>query len=139
MTLYLLDTNTVSYILKDKSAAARARLERVGSRKDQDAAASTVTVGEILYGLEKIGAGIQRRKAVELFFSTITICPWDQAAAEAFGQLKARQESHGKTLGPFDLQIAAHAIALGAILVSHDRAFRQVNGLPGLEDWATDL
>ena len=139
MILYLLDTNTVSYILKDKSAAARARLERVGTRKDQDAAISTVTVAEIHYGLEKIGAGLQRRKAVELFFSTITICPWDQAAAEAFGQLRARQESRGKPLGPYDFQIAAHAIALGAVLVSHDRAFRHVTGLPGLEDWATDL
>lgn len=139
MTLYLLDTNTVSYILKDKSAAARARLERVGTRKDQDAALSTVTVAEILYGLEKIGAGLQRRKAVELFFFTIAIYPWDQAAAEAFGPLRARQEARGKPLGPYDLQIAAHAISLGAVLVSHDRAFRQVTGLPGLEDWGTDL
>lgn len=139
MTLYLLDTNTVSYILKDKSPAARVRLERVGSRKDQEAAISTITVGEILYGLEKVAAGPQRRKAVDFFFSTITICSWDQAAAEAYGQLRTRQEARGKTLGPNDLQIAAHALALGAVLVSHDRAFRHVTGLAGLEDWATDL
>jgi tRNA(fMet)-specific endonuclease VapC len=139
VTLYLLDTNTISYILKDKSPAARARLERVGARKDQEAAVSTITVGEIHYGLEKIGAGLQRRKAVELFLSTITICPWDLAAAEAYGPLRARQEARGKTLGPNDLQLAAHAVALGAVLVSHDRAFRHVTGLAGLEDWAADL
>lgn len=139
MTLYLLDTNTVSYILKDKSAAARDRLERVGSRKDQDAAVSTVTVAEILYGLEKIGAGRERHRALDLFLSEITICPWDRAAAEAFGHLKIRQKARGKTLGSYDLQIAAHALALGAILVTHDRAFRHVTGLAGLEDWATDL
>ncbi|HZZ38395.1 MAG TPA: type II toxin-antitoxin system VapC family toxin [Acidobacteriaceae bacterium] len=138
MTLYLLDTNTIRSILKDKSPAARARLDRVGTRKDHDAAISSITLGEILYGLEKIGAGLQRRKAVELFFSTITICSWDQAAAEAYGHLRARQEARGKTLGPNDLQIAAHALALGAILVSHDRAFRHVTGLAGLEDWSTD-
>ncbi len=56
MTLYLLDTNTVSYVIKGKSPAARARLDRVGSRKDQEAAVSTITVGEILYGLERIAA-----------------------------------------------------------------------------------
>lgn len=139
MTLYLLDTNTVSYILKGISPAARAHLERVGTRNDQDAAVSTVTVAEVLYGLEKIGAGLQRRKVVELFFSTLTVCPWDQSAAEAFAQLRTRQESRGKPLGPYDLQIAAHALALGAVLVSHDRAFRHVTGLTGLEDWATDL
>jgi tRNA(fMet)-specific endonuclease VapC len=139
VTLYLLDTNTVSYILKDKSPAARARLERVGASKTQEAAVSTITVGEVLYGLERIGAGPQRRKAVDYFFSTIMICPWDQAAAEAYGQLRARQESRGKTLGPNDLQIAAHALALGAVLVTHDRAFRHVARLVGLEDWPTDL
>ncbi|MGA8529569.1 MAG: type II toxin-antitoxin system VapC family toxin [Acidobacteriaceae bacterium] len=139
MTLYLLDTNTVSYILKGKSPAARARLERIGASKNHEAAISTITLGEIHYRLEKIGAGPQRRKAVDFFFSTITICSWNQAAAEAYGQLRARQEARGKTLGPNDLQIAAHAIALGAILVSHDRAFRHVTGLAGLEDWVTDL
>jgi tRNA(fMet)-specific endonuclease VapC len=139
VTLYLLDTNTVSYILKDKSPAARARLERVGAHKDHEAAISTITVAEIRYGLEKVAAGLPRRKAVEFFFSTITICSWDQPAAEAYGPLRARQEARGKTLGPYDLQIAAHAIALGAVLVTHDRAFRHVAGLAGLEDWATDI
>ncbi|MFZ0631708.1 MAG: type II toxin-antitoxin system VapC family toxin [Acidobacteriaceae bacterium] len=139
MTLYLLDTNTVSYVLKDKSPAARARLERIGASKNQEAAISTITVAEIHYGMEKIGAGLQRRKAVDSFFSTITIFSWDQAAAEAYGQLRARQEKRGKTVGPYDLQIAAHALALGAVLVSHDRAFRHVTGLAGLEDWATDV
>ncbi len=69
----------------------------------------------------------------------MTIFPWDHAAAEAYGKLRARQEARGKTLGPNDLQIAAHAIALGAVLVTHDRAFRHLTGLAGLEDWATDL
>lgn len=139
MTLYLLDTNTIRSILKNNSPAARARLERIGASKNHEAAISTISLGEIHYGLERIGASPQRRKAAELFFSTITICFWDQAAAEAYGQLRARQEARGKTLGSYDLQIAAHALALGAVLVTHDRAFRHVTGLAGLEDWATDL
>ncbi|MGA7522364.1 MAG: type II toxin-antitoxin system VapC family toxin [Acidobacteriaceae bacterium] len=139
MTLYLIDTNTISYIIKGKSPAARARLAQIGARKDHEAAISTVTAGEILYGLEKVGAGPQRRKAIDLFLSALTICPWDHVAAEAYGHLRVRQEALGKTLGSYDLQIAAHAIALGAILVTHDLAFRHVTGLVGLEDWATDL
>jgi tRNA(fMet)-specific endonuclease VapC len=139
VTLYLLDTNMVSYILKGKSPAARNRLEKVRFHKGQEAAISAITVGEILYGLEKIGAGQQRRKALDLFFSAISIYPWDQAAAEAYGRLRARQEALGKSLGAYDLQIAAHALALGAILVTHDAAFRHVSGLAGREDWASDL
>ena len=139
MTLYLLDTNTVSYILKGQSPAARARLDRLRIHKGQEAGISTITAGEILYGLEKIGAGAQRRKAVDLFFATIALYPWDQAAAEAYGRLRVRREARGRPLGAYDLQIAAHALALGAVLVTHDAAFRHVTGLAGLEDWASDL
>ena len=139
MTLYLLDTNTVSYILKGKSPAARARLEKIRFHKGQDAGVSTITVSEILYGLEKVGAGPQRHNALELFFATIEIYPWDQLAAEAYGRLRAHQEAIGKPLGPYDTQIAAHALALGAVLVTHDAGFRHVAGLVGREDWAADL
>jgi len=139
VTLYLLDTNMVSYIVKGKSQAARARLDRVRIHKGQEAGISTITVGEILYGLEKVGASPQRRKALDLFFATIAIYPWDQSAAEAYARLRVRQEARGKSLGPYDMQIAAHALALGAVLVTHDAAFRHVAGLAGREDWAPDL
>ena len=138
MTLYLLDTNMVSYILKGKSPAARARLEKLRLQKQQEAAVSTVTVSEILYGLERIGAGAQRRRALDLFFASIRICPWDQAAAEAYARLRVRQELLGRPLGPYDMQIASHALALGATLVTHDKAFRHVTGL-AVEDWASDV
>jgi tRNA(fMet)-specific endonuclease VapC len=45
----------------------------------------------------------------------------------------------GKTLGPLDMQIAAHAIALGAVLVTNDKAFHHVSDLIGVKNWATDL
>lgn len=133
--LYLLDTNVVSYVITGRSAAARARLEEV---RDQ-ACVSSITVGEILYGLEKIGAGAQRRRALDLFFDTISVRLWDYDAAAAYGRLRAEQERRGKPLGPYDMQIATHAVALGATLVSHDAGFRLVSGLVGLEDWALDL
>lgn len=139
MTLYLLDTNIVSYIVTGRSPTARARLEEARIDADQGACISIITVGEIFYGLEKIGAGSQRRRALDLFFDLISVRLWDHEAAAAYGRLRVQQERMGKPLGPYDLQIAAHAIALGATLVSHDSAFRHVSGLVGLEDWAGDL
>lgn len=139
MTLYLLDTNIVSYIVTGRSAMARARLEEARVHAEREACISIITVGEILYGLEKIGASPQRRKALDLFLSTISVRLWDQDAAAAYGRLRAEQERLGKPLGPYDMQIAAHAVALGATLVSHDRAFRHIAGLAALEDWAADL
>lgn len=138
MTLYLLDTNMVSYILKGRSPAARARLQKVHFHKGHEAGVSTITVSEILYGLERVGAGPERRTALDLFFSTIAIYSWDQTVAETYARLRARQEVIGKPLGPYDLQIASHALAPGAILVTHDKGFRHVAGLK-IEDWATDL
>ena len=58
--------------------------------------------------------------------------------ATAYGALRARQERLGKKLGPYDTQIAAHAVALGAVLVSHDSAFRRILNLR-VENWATDI
>ena len=139
MSLYLIDTNMVSYIIKRRSPAARAHLE---SLQDQEAGISTITAAEIHYGLAKLemkGEGKEKRKAVQLLFSSLTIHPWDQATAEVYGRLRARQEATGKSLGPYDKQIAAHALALGAILVSHDAAFDSVADLAGREDWATDI
>jgi tRNA(fMet)-specific endonuclease VapC len=133
--IYLLDTNIVSYIITGRSPAARARLEEARSQT----CISVITVGEILYGLEKIGAGPQRWKALDLFLSAISIRLWDHDAAAAYGRLRAEQERRGKPLGPYDTQIADHALALDATLVSHDAGFRQVSGLAGLEDWAGDL
>lgn len=57
----------------------------------------------------------------------------------AYGKLRARQEGAGKMIGALDLLIAAHAVAVGAVLVTNDKAFAQVTALPGRVNWATDL
>ncbi len=57
-----------------------------------------------------------------------------QAAASRYGSLRALLERNGQTLAPLDMQIAAHALSVGAVLVSRDRAFKPVAGLV-LEDW----
>ena len=133
--IYLLDTNTVSYIIKDKFPAARARLSALDS---QQVGISCITEGELRYGLAKSGSD-RRRHAVERLLGGLTIHPWGREAAAAYGFLRANQERIGRILEPLAMQIAAHAIALNATLVTHDAAFQQVTGLPAIEDWATDL
>ena len=135
--LYLLDTNTVSYILKGISPSARKRLSTL--RRNEVASVSAITAGELWYGLDRIGAGDERRNALRSFLDRIKVLPWDSDVADAYGAFRAHQESIGRPLGPLDTQIAAHAVAVGAILVSNDTAFRYAVGLSGLESWATDL
>ncbi len=133
----MLDTNTVSYILKGSSPAARTTLTNLGS--SEVACISCVTEAELWYGLARINAGQQRRDALRIFLERLQILPWGREEAATYGTFRAKQEALGKPLGPLDTQIAAHAISVGAVLVSHDTAFQQAVGLTGLKDWAHDV
>jgi tRNA(fMet)-specific endonuclease VapC len=76
---------------------------------------------------------------VEQLLGLIQICAWESTAAQAYGRLRARLKASGKPLATLDLMIAAHAVALGATLVSHDRAFRHTASFLTVVDWASDL
>lgn len=135
--LFLLDTNMVSYIIKGKSPAARAKNATL--HPDQVACISAITEGEIRYGLAKSTAGPKLATALEWFLLRVRVLPWGSPEASVYGQLRAQQEAAGKPLGSMDLLIAAHAIAVRATLVTNDKAFASVPELPGLANWATDL
>jgi tRNA(fMet)-specific endonuclease VapC len=135
--LYMLGTNTVSYILKGSSAVARHRLAHL--EQDEVACISSITAAELWYGLARIGASEPRRSALQAFLSRLQVLPWTSEEATVYGAFRARQESLGKPLGPLDTLIAAHSIAVQAILVSSDAAFQHAAGLHGLESWATDF
>ena len=135
--LYMLDTNTVSYIVKGVSEAARNRLLRLGPQ--EAACISAITEAELWYGLDRVGAGEARRKALREFFDLLRVLPWDRDEAVVYGSFRHRQEAMGRPLGSLDMQIAAHAIAAGAVLVSNDKGFRHAHGLVGLESWAPDV
>jgi len=60
---------------------------------------------------------------------------WDSEAAEAYAQLRTFCEGEGTPLGTMDMLIAAHSVAVGAILVTNDQAFFRVKHLLSLEDW----
>lgn len=134
--LYMLDTNTVSYILKGKSPAARLRLTALAH--GELACVSAITEAELLFGLAKSGNGDQRRRSLQWFLARMKVLSWGREEAAAYGRLRARQQAIGQSLGPLDTQIAAHAVAIGATIVTSDKAFQQVEGLP-VENWATDL
>ena len=135
--LYMLDTNTVSYVLKRKSPAARARIS--GLLPGGAVCLSSITEGELRFGVDRIGGGGRLRTALQELLDGVRVLPWGSAEAAVYGRFRANQESIGRPLGPLDTQIAAHAIAVGAVLVTSDSAFNQGVGLPGLENWATDV
>ncbi len=134
---YLLDTNTVSYIAKGKSPAARGRLQVLG--EGELVCISSITEAELRYGLAKRPEARQLRKSIEGLLFRLRILAWGSKEAAAYGELRARLEAAGITLSQLDLQIAAHALAIDAVLVTTDKALLRVNELDKKENWAVDL
>jgi tRNA(fMet)-specific endonuclease VapC len=132
----MLDTNMVSYIVKGHSPVARARM--LNLPKDEVACLSAISEAEIHYGLAKRPAATALKERMEWFLAAVTILPWGRVEAKAYGKLRAKLELQGMTLESMDMQIAAHAIAMGAVLVTNDKAFARVEGLHETVNWATD-
>jgi tRNA(fMet)-specific endonuclease VapC len=137
VTHYLLDTNTVSHIVRGRSPAARARLAGLGAH--EIASISSITEAEIRYGLAKRPHVHALARAIEGFLGKVHMLPWDRDEAAAYGALRAKMEAAGKALGNLDMLIAAQVIARGATLVTSDKAFAQVTELRLIENWARDL
>ena len=129
-SLYMLDTNTVSHLIK-RQPKAIARLLEVPIHS---VCISAITAGEFPFGLAKRPQAVALGEAVNEFLRRVEVMPWDDAVAQTYGTLRAELQKNGRPLAALDLQIAAHALHLKATLVSNDRAFAQVGGL-AVEDW----
>jgi tRNA(fMet)-specific endonuclease VapC len=135
--LYLLETKITAYIVSGRSPSAREMLKQ--TLQHAAVAISTITEAEILFGLELKPEAARLRASVEALFQAVEIRCWDSAAAHAYGRLRGRLKTVGKSLAEMDLLIASHALATGAVLVSHDKAFQHVTPFLTVVDWATDL
>lgn len=131
--MYLLDTDTVIYILKGHSATT----EHLKRHIHDLMKISVVTYMELYYGAyksQRITANAARVKALG---QSIEMAPINAAVAETFGMIKAALESGGNRLDDFDLAIAATALAYNLILVTNNTEhFSRIDGLR-LENWTT--
>ena len=129
---YLLDTNTVSFHIRRSSAKLQRRLEETPA---SEVALSVVTEMEIRYGLAR-NPRLRIASLVETFLTGITILPLTSEVSRQYARVRAELDARSTPIGPLDLMIASHALALGVTLVTADLAeFRRVRGLR-CEDWS---
>ena len=132
MPRYMLDTNTVSYILKGHPVAVRENLRRIPM---EQACISAITEAELLLGLAQKPGATRLAEVVGQFLLRVEILPWDSAAAKAYAAFASAILSTGQPLSALDMLIASHALAAGATLVTSDRSFYRLKHRPPLVDW----
>lgn len=131
MTLYMLDTNIVSELLRNPDGRAAKRIAEVGP---DVICVSIITAAELRYGCAKRGSA-KLLAHVEAVLESVQVLAFDVPAGTEYGGIRAELEAAGKPIGPNDLLIAAHAYATGAILVTANTAeFSRIRGLR-VENW----
>lgn len=131
---YLLDTNICVLLIRQKSQTV---LQRLTQHPIADIVVSAITVAELQYGVAKSAHPRQNQKALDYFLLPLTILPFDDRAATAYGALRVSLESQGTPIEALDTLLAAQAVSYRLIFVtSNVREFARVPGLT-VEDWTT--
>lgn len=134
MLRYLLDTNIVIYVIKQRPLPA---LKLFNEHADH-MAISSITLAELLHGAEKSNAPARSLATVEDFCCRLEVLPYGPKAAQHYGNIRSNLEKKGQTIGVNDLHIAAHARSEGLILVSNNqREFERVEALQ-LVNWVNE-
>lgn len=132
--LFLLDTNAFSDLMREHPQLD-ARLASI-SPTDRVVMCSVVR-GEIRYGIERLPQGKRRQeleaKATKLF-AVVPCESVPEAAGDHYARIKLMRQQRGLCLDENDLWIAATAVALGAVLITRDSDFHQIDGLT-VNDW----
>ena len=129
---YMLDTNAIIMAVRHPDWPIS---QRIKCHLGKDLCISSVTYGELEYGIQKSSAPERNRLAVTQLLLGIRILSFDAKAAEHFGDIFADLERRGQRIGDRDMLIAGHARSLGYTLVTNNlREFSRVEGLL-CEDW----
>ena len=128
---YLLDTDICIYIINERPPRV---LDRFRKHAVGNLGISSITASELAYGVAKSGSA-KNRTALEGFMLPLEVAQYDLGAALIYGDIRSDLERRGLAIGPLDTLIAAHALSLGATLVTNnEKEFRRVAGLR-CENW----
>ena len=129
--MYVLDTNSVLYLLKGKGQVG----ERLLTTPRADVAIPAVVLYELEVGTRRSASPKRRRSQLRDLVGPMRVLPLDKAEANVAARIRVELERAGEPIGPMDTLIAATALRHGATLVTHNvDEFERVNGL-AIEDW----
>lgn len=131
MIKYMLDTNIVIYVIKRRPIEALSTFNRHAGH----ICISSITLAELLHGVEKSEKAAHNLNMVEDFVSRLEVLNYGPKAAAHYGDIRAKLEREGTPIGVNDLHIAGHARSEGLTLVTNNmREFERVEALR-IENW----
>ena len=132
MLRYMLDTNTVSFLIKESQPFLAQRIAQKGIER---IAISAIVEAELLWGLAKKAQAVLITQRVMTFLAQVEVLAWDRQAAQAYAHLKKIMQYQGINLAMADMLIAAHAYSVDLILISNDQAFFKLQPHLDVQDW----
>ena len=130
-TRFLLDTNILSDLVRHPQGVIAQRITREG---EKNISTSIVVAAELRFGAEKSGSESLTTQ-LEIILSAIDTLPLEEPVDRQYARLRKYLEDRGTPIGPNDMLIAAHALALNCtVITANDREFSRVPGLK-VENW----
>ena len=131
---YLLDTNICIYIINEKPKKVLRKFEQYPVH---EFTISSITHAELQFGVEKSKKKDINQNALDEFLLPLTILPFHgKNLVVCYGEIRVSLESKGKTIGPLDTLIAAHALSLDLTIISNNiKEFSRIRNLK-CENWA---
>jgi tRNA(fMet)-specific endonuclease VapC len=131
--LYMLDTDTASYIIKGRAPEVEARLAAIDPSM---LCISVMTRAELLYGLQGLPQVHRLRTGVRQFLRIVRSLPWDAVAADFYAEIRHQLATADKLIGEMDMMIAAQSLATAAVLVTNNiRHYQRIQAPLILENW----
>jgi tRNA(fMet)-specific endonuclease VapC len=131
--LFMLDTDTTSYIIKKRPISLAEKFSEIDP---SSICVSVVTRAELLFGLRQIAENHRLSLAVRKFLEITRVLPWTEEAADEYAEIRHILTKTGKLIGELDMMIAAHAAAIGAVLVTNNvRHFKRMEGRLEIVNW----
>ena len=131
MLKYMLDTNIAIYVIKRRPIDALNAFNRYAGQL----CISSITLAELMHGVEKSARPDHNLRQVEDFVSRLVVLEYGNKAAAHYGDIRAALERRGTPIGVNDLHIAGHSRSEGLTLVTNNlNEFERVEGLR-LENW----
>jgi|SRR6056297_2764462 len=131
MLKFMLDTNIIIYIMKNRPKQVKDRFKLHNGQM----CISSVTLGELVFGAEHSQQTDRNLADIEEMTARIDVLPFEDNAAYHFGRIRSDLYRMGRPIGPYDMMIAGHARASAMILVTNNvKEFERVPGLQ-VENW----